>query len=64
MVVVIRRPRVLRWCSRSAALRPRFDFHMGMAWTVGFCVDTLAESWSKGQLLNEGPCTIFEIAEA
>lgn len=36
LVVVIRRPRVLRWCSRCAALRRQFDFHMGMAWTAGF----------------------------
>ena len=29
-----------------------------------FCVDTLAERWSNGQLLIEGPCTVFEIAKA
>ena len=39
--VVIRRPRVLRWCSRCFA--PGFMTFYMWAWDRGFCVDTLAE---------------------
>jgi len=41
LIVVTRRPRVLRWCSRCFASELMTFFKR--LWDGGFCVDTLAE---------------------
>jgi hypothetical protein len=55
---------VLRWCFRCAAFMTTIRFSHGHGMDGRFCVDTMAERRSKGQLLIEVPCTVFEIAKA